>query len=125
MIRFTARQQAPVLMLEGHAELLMSQLGFPEEHWQAARGAWPEDRLPDVLGRLKQLLQLEAETEAERQAAHKADHPHADTPAEEAAHDQAAQETLRPDVLLAQRSWPIKRMIEAAIADNVPILWER
>jgi hypothetical protein len=121
MIRFTARRQAPVLMLERHAEALMAQLGFPEEHWQAARGAWPEDRLPDLLARLEQCLVHEAAQEAARVA----DPDQASADQARVSDHEADVPLHQSDVRLAQRSWPLKRMIEAAIADNVPILWER
>ncbi len=98
----------------------MAQLGWPESHWQAPRGAWPEDRLPELLARLERLLNDEAEREA-RDAAEPERIQAEDR--NEAAGDSAAAPV--PDVRLAQRSWPLKRLIEAAIADNVPILWER
>lgn len=110
MIRFKTTAAAEFSMFEADARRLIGLMG----HMDTPRGALAAEDVPEALQRLRAGI---AANEAELAAA---PHHH---PKDELGTDESEQASEAP-VSLAHRAYPLIQMLEAAAAEDKPVLWE-
>lgn len=111
MIRFKTTAAAEFSMFDADARRLIGLMG----HMDTPRGALAAEDVPEALQRLRAGI---AANEAELATA--SQHHPQDEQNEQDADEHAGQEP----VTLAHRAYPLIQMLEAAAAEDKPVLWE-
>ena len=112
---FRSAASADVLMLGDPAKKLLAILGKDPDDTQ---GIVTVEQLPDAIARLHAAIEEDRARQAERER--EREFAAAD---DEAAEREVARSGMAAPVGLAQRGWPLLDMLEAALTEEVPVIW--
>lgn len=109
LITFKSEASADVIMLDRDAKKIIALLGKDAGD---TRGIVTVEQLPAAIASLRKAIDEDRERQAQR------------TDEDDAADREAGRTGMAAPVGIAQRAWPVFDMLERALKEKVPVIWE-